>query len=241
MSEDYPIVRLSLSNVQPTARPNASRTYYTTIELIKQFASGFGLDTFACDQKIRALLPLANSYIDSYTQTNFRLNQNEVEFRDGTNTDTIVLYHHPIVRINQLVLYNQMLQTMRVFLDTELIIDAPFGLIKLPPIYPAFLADAPSRSMFGNIFIHGSRNIEIDYDWGFENTPTDIELAATKYIMVQLMQGKDAQNSKGLRSLAFDGVSESYGGYSDLIKTFQDEIKMVLDNYKNYSGMIRSI
>jgi hypothetical protein len=241
MSDDYPIVRLSLSNIQPTARPNDARKYYTSLERIKEFAAGWGLDTFACESKINALLPTANSYIDMYTQTNFRLNTNEVEFRDGAGTDTLILYHHPIVRINQLVLYNQLLQTMRVFLDTELIIDAPYGLVKLPPIYPAFLSDSPSRAIFGNIFIKGSRNIEIDYDWGFSETPSDIQLAATKYIMIQLMQGKDAQNNQGLKSISFDGMSESYGGYTDMIKDFKDEIKMILDNYKNYSGMMRSI
>jgi len=238
---DLPLTRLSLANVYPTARSNYNQVYYCTSSDIESFANGYGLDSFACDSKIEFWLPFANDYIDSYTQRNFRMNSNEIEFRNGNNKDTMLTYHYPIVRINRVVVYNQLLQTMRVFLDTELIIDAPFGEIKLPPIYPAFMADVPHRAMFGNIFIEGSKNIEINYDWGYEDTPGDIKLAAIKYIMIQLLQGKDAQNSIGLKSLSFDGVSESYGGYSEIIKTFQEEIKATLDKHIRYSGSIRSI
>lgn len=239
--EGLPLVKLNLSNISPTARSNEGRIYYCTTEEVSAFAGGYGLESFACEDKIKFWLPFANDYIDGYTQRNFRLNSNEVEFRDGNNKDTLNTYNYPIVRINHVVLYNQLLQTMRVFLDTELIIDAPFGLIKLPPIYPAFMADVPHRAVFGNIFVAGSRNIEVNYDWGYEQTPGDIKMAAIKYIMVQLMQGKDAQNHRGLRSISFDGVSESYGGYADIIKSFQDEIKETLDRHKRYSGFTRSI
>ena len=128
-----------------------------------------------------------------------------------------------------------------VFLDTELIIDAPYGLIKLPPIYPAFMSDAPHRALFGNIFVEGSRNIEINYDWGYDVAPGDIKMATIKYIMIQLMQGKDAQNHRGLKSISFDGLSESYGGYTEIIKSFQDEIEVILNKHKRYSGFMRSI
>lgn len=238
---DLPLTRLSLANVYPTARSNYGKIYYCTTEEVSAFANGYGLESFACESKINFWLPFANDYIDSQTQRNFRVNANEIEFRDGNNKDTMLSYNYPIIRINRVVLYNQLMQTMRVFLDTELIIDAPFGEIKLPPIYPAFMADSPHRAMFGNIFIEGSRNVEIDYDWGYEDTPGDIKIAAIKYIMVQLMQGKDAQNHQGLKSLSFDGISESYGGYTDIIKSFQDEIKEILNRHIRYSGHMRSI
>lgn len=236
-----PLTKLNLSNINITSMPNDGRIYYCTEKEVMDYASGYGLETFACENKIKLLIPFTNSYIDSYTQRNFRLNSNNIEFRDGNNKDTIITYHYPIVRINHVVLYNQLLQTMRVFLDTELIIDAPFGLIKLPPIYPAFMSDSPHRAIFGNIFIEGSRNVEINYDWGYEEVPGDVKLAAIKYIMIQLLMGKDIQNSRGLRSLSFDGVSESYGGYIEIIKMYKQEIKEILDKHKRYSGNMRSI
>ena len=157
-------------------------------------------------------LQSAKSTIDQYCDRDFDLHTNVIEFHDGNGKDSMNTYYYPIVGIQYVVMYNQLMQSMRTFLDTELIIHPEWGEIFLPPIYPAFLADKPFSAMFGNMFISGRRNIEISYDYGYTTPPTDITAASNLLAGAYIMKMKFAALSGGVNSRSIDGYSESFGG-----------------------------
>ena len=94
------------------------------------------------------------------------------------------------------------------------------------------MSDAPARSMFGNIFIVGRRNIEVDYDWGYEETPEDIKFAASKYAAIQVLNSFWAYLSRGVQSRSFDGYSESFGQkpFAGIIESWEKEIQDVISS-----------
>jgi hypothetical protein len=219
-------------------------SYYTTPGQVRNFLQPFGLrryepgdpeyceqTDFLTDTKIRSFVGAADGYINNITQQDFYYHKDEVEFRDGSGTDVMVLWHYPIRKITKVIMYNPMLQSMRAFVDTELIIDPERGQVFLPPIYPAYLSDYPMRAMFGNTFITGRRNIQFCYDFGFDSPPPDIQQAALKYVGTQMMSAYYLSISKGRNSVSFDGYSESYMSGKPLGGLFDDwkkEIDQIL-------------
>jgi len=219
--------------------------YYTDIQTTRALLEPYGLryidpitgqyvenEDFLSDSRLRAMIPLADAHINNNTYTDFYYHRNEIEYYDGNGKDSLRTYNFPIQKITQVIMYNPLLQAMRSFLDFELIIHPEWGEIFLPPIYPAYLSDAPARAMFGNIFITGRRNIEVDYDWGYETTPADIKLAATKYAAIQILNAFWAYLSRGVQSRSFDGYSESYGQkpFAGIIETWDKEIERIIGN-----------
>lgn len=223
--------------------------YYTTVKEIRALMSPYGLraidpisgcyieaEDFLSDTKLKAMIPLADAYINNATYTDFYLHRNVVEYYDGNGKDSLRTYNYPITKITHVIMYNPLMQAMRTFLDFELIIHPEWGEIFLPPIYPAFMSDAPARAMFGNIFMNGRRNIEVAYDWGTQDTPEDINLAAQKYVGMQIMNAFWAFLTRGTQSRSFDGYSESYGQkpFSGIVDQWQKEIKDVIQTKIKY-------
>jgi hypothetical protein len=218
--------------------------YYTSIKQVRSLLQPYGLrmvdpvtgqyceaEDFLSDTKLKAYVPLADAYINNSTFTDFYYHKDSIEFYDGNGKDSLRTYNFPITKITHVIMYNPLLQAMRTFLDFELIIHPEWGEVFLPPIYPAYMADAPARAMFGNIFITGRRNIEVKYDWGYDATPEDINLAATKYVGIQVLSGFWAYLTRGVQSRSFDGYSESYGQkpFAGIIEMWEKEIKGVIN------------
>jgi hypothetical protein len=219
--------------------------YYTSIKEVRNLLEPFGLrqcdpitglvnplNDFLSDSRLKVLLSVADSYINNQTFTDFYLHRDEIEFHDGNGKDSLRTYNFPIKKITHVIMYNPLMQAMRTFLDFELIIHPEWGEIFLPPIYPAYMSDSPARSMFGNIFMHGKRNIEIQYDWGYNDTPDDIKDASIKYIGKQILQGYWANLTRGKSSQSFDGYSQSYQQkpFGGLIDSWDLEIKQTIQN-----------
>jgi len=228
--------------------------YYTTIKLIRDLMSPYGLrardpisglycvDTdFLSDDKIRAYIPLADSYINSSCFRDFYYHRDVVEFHDGNNTEGMITYFFPITKISHVIMYNQLLQAMRTFLDFEIIIHPEWGELFLPPAYPAFLSDKPSRAIFGNIFIYGKRNVEIMYDYGYDVPLEDIQQAASKYAGILVLQAYWAWLTRGIQSRSFDGYSESYmqKPFEGITEIWRKEIEMIINtNRKQFQRSI---
>ena len=208
--------------------------HYTNVALVQNYLSGYGLDIQATPERIENMLPIADSLIDSETQRDFHLHVDTVEFHHGTGKDYIQSYFWPITRITHLVMYNQLMQAMRTFLDTELIVFPERGQIYLPPIYPAFMADKPFMAMFGNIFIPGRYNIELQYDYGYSVVPQEIQTVASRIVIRELMFGYWAKLSRGGQSISFDGASFSYGNkpYAGILETWDRENMAILARWK---------
>lgn len=236
------------NGTQPSVRVSSivldDDKYYCSIKQVRDLMQPFGLravdpltlcyidaQDFLSDSKLKAWIPLADAYLNNSTHTDFYLHRNATEYYDGNGKDSLRTYNYPMTKLTHVIMYNPLLQAMRTFLDFELIIHPEWGEIFLPPIYPAYLSDAPARSMFGNIFIHGRRNIEVQYDWGYSTTPEDINLAATKYIGIQVMSAFWAWLTRGTQSRSFDGYSESYGQkpFAGIVEMWQKEIKDVIN------------
>ena len=178
-----------------------------------------------------------DSYIDSETQRDFLYHENQREWHDGNGSNKLILRFFPILDLHYLVMYNQMLQAMRTFLDSEIIFGqgGEWGELFLPPIYPAYLTDHPVKSLFGNVFISGYRNIEVFYDWGYKETPVDIQTAAKKLMVIYILNDFLAYLSRGGNSRSIDGYSESYsakGPYSAIIEQFQREVDRIISRRK---------
>jgi len=197
--------------------------YYTTIKKIRQLMAPYGLrardpntgeycedEDFLSDATLKDYLILADSYLNNLLFRDFYYHRDVVEFHDGNGKESLTTYYFPITKITRVIMYNQLLQAMRTFLDSELIVHPEWGELFLPPAYPAYLSDRPSRGIFGNIFIPGKRNVEIKYDYGYETPPDDIEMAARKYIGTQVLNAYWAWITRGIQSRSFDGYSESY-------------------------------
>lgn len=213
--------------------------YYTSIKEVRNLLEPFGLrqcdpitgeinpiNDFLSDNILKNYVMLGDAQINNQTFTDFYYHRNDIEYHDGNGRDSIRSYNFPIHKINHVIMYNPLLQAMRTFLDFELIIHPEWGEIFLPPIYPAYMSDAPARAMFGNIFIHGRRNIEIQYDWGQLETPDDIANAAKKIVGIHILNAYWANLSKGLQSKSFDGYSESFGqkAFAGIVDAWQKEV-----------------
>jgi len=212
-----------------------STSHYTSYALVRDFLNGFGLDELVTVTKINeTLLKFCDAYFDNECQRDFKLHSGVVEFHNGNGKNLLNTHFFPIVRINRVIMYNQLLQAMRVFLDTELIIYPERGEIALPPIYPAFLTDKPFQAIFGNIFIPGIYNVEVDYDYGFAEPPMEIQYAATKWVSIELLKTYGAQMSAGMTSRSIDGYSEAFGKlpYEGLINSWQKDIDQVTTKFK---------
>jgi len=218
--------------------------YYASIQSVRNLMNPYGLrardpntgeycddEDFLSDTKLIGYIPMADAYINQELQQDFYYHKDVVEFHDGNGKASMTTYYYPITKITHVIMYNQLLQAMRTFLDTELIIQPDWGEIFLPPIYPAFLSDKPSRAIFGNIFVPGKRNIEIKYDWGYIKPPDDIGLIATKYIGTQILNAYWAWITRGIQSRSFDGYSESYMNkpFGDIYEQWMKEINQILN------------
>jgi len=219
------------------------QAFYTTIKKIRDLMTPYGLrardpntgqfcedEDFLSDTNLQGIIPLADAYLNQELQQDFYYHKDVVEFHDGNGKASLNTYYYPITRITQVIMYNQLLQAMRTFLDSELIIHPEWGEIFLPPVYPAFLSDRPSRAMFGNIFVPGKRNVEIMYDYGYSQPPDDIALIATKYVGNLVLQSYWAWVTRGIQSRSFDGYSESYmqKPFGDIYEQWQKEINQVV-------------
>lgn len=187
-------------------------------------------DTAGLELAIRG----AESFIDSETFRDFHRHDDVVEFHDGNGKNSLIARYHPIIKVDHLIMYNQLMQSMRIFLDTELIIQPEWGEIWLPPIYPAFMADKPFAAIFGNIFIAGNRNIELQYSWGFEKVPEDIQYASLLWSARNCLLLKGALMSGGATSTSIDGYSEAYGPkpFQGIIDSWEKEALSIISRWK---------
>ena len=181
----------------------------------------------------------ADDFINSECQQDFYYHQGQREWHNGTATNKLVTRWFPILNIHYLVMYNQLLQAMRTFLDSEMILGqgGAFGEIFLPPIYPAYLTDHPVKSLFGNVFIPGDQNIEILYDWGYRKTPEDVKLASKKIMIMYLLQDYIVFITRGANSRSIDGYSESWGKttpFDNVIEQYRKEVTNMLARRKRY-------
>lgn len=225
------------------------KKHYASIQDVKRSMNQFALmrmntitqlpENFINYELVKERMADADFYIDSETQRDFLYHEKQREWHDGNSTNKLTLRFFPVLGLHYLVMYNQMLQAMRTFLDSEIIFGqgGEWGEIFLPPIYPAYLTDHPVKSIFGNIFITGTRNIEVFYDWGYKQTPGDIQLASKKMMIIYLLNEYLAYLSRGGSSRSIDGYSESYaakGPFTAIIDQYQKEVDRVLSRRKRY-------
>jgi hypothetical protein len=225
------------------------KKHYANIQDVKRSMNQFALmrmntitqlpENFINYELVKERMADADFYIDSETQRDFLYHEFQREWHDGNSTNKLILRFFPILNLHYLVMYNQMLQAMRTFLDSEIIFGqgGEWGEIFLPPIYPAYLTDHPVKSLFGNVFITGNRNIEVFYDWGYKQTPGDVQLASKKMMIIYLLNDYLAYLSRGGNSRSIDGYSESYaakGPFSAIIDQYQKEVDKILSRRKRY-------
>ena len=212
-------------------------TFYTSVDKLKGLLSS----VFQANDPMLTNIILmethingAEAFIDSETFRDFRRHDDVVEFHDGNGKNSLIARYYPILKVDHLIMYNQLLQSMRIFLDTELIIQPEWGEIWLPPIYPAFLADKPWAAILGNIFIPGNRNIELQYSWGYEKVPEDIQYACLLWSARNFLLVKGALITGGSTSTSIDGYSESYGNkpFQGLIDAWEKEAVSIINKWK---------
>lgn len=186
---------------------------YITPDKVISFFSRYG---FPADQLspewLTELITSAEMSINALTQTDFNKHTDWYEWRDGNSRSSMVLYNFPIIKISHVVVYNQLLQLMRVYTQEELIVDFRFGEVFLPQVYPVYLSDEPYRGLFGNVFTKSRRGCEFMYDWGYETPPEDIQRACILRVGIDLLNANLMNSSGGANSRSFDGLSESFGG-----------------------------
>jgi len=212
-----------------------SYVYCTTTQVTNLLNPILGSsDSILTDTYIDNAIALAKNYIDNATFRDFSEHTDDIEWHDGNGRDSINTYNYPILSLSYVIMYNQLMQAMRTFLDTELIIHPEWGEIFLPPIYPVFLSDKPFSAMFGNVFISGRRNIEIKYSWGYETPPDDIQYACTLMTGTYLLQQKGGYISAGVTSRSIDGYSESYGKmpFEGLLEQWQKQVDAIIMKHR---------
>lgn len=225
------------------------KKHYADIQDVKRSMNQYALirvnmltqlpENFVNYDMIKERMEDADAYINNETQMDFLYHLNQREWHDGNGTNKLVLRFYPILDLHYLVMYNQLLQAMRTFLDSEIIFGqgGEWGEVFLPPIYPAYLTDHPVKSLFGNVFITGTRNIEVFYDWGYKQTPNDIKLASKKLMIIYLLNDFLAYLTRGGNSRSIDGYSESYsakGPFSAIIDQYQKEVDKMLSKRRRY-------
>lgn len=212
-------------------------TYYTSVEKLKALLSTIlkpGDPMLTNDMVLGMQINGAESFIDNETFRDFRRHDDVVEFHDGSGRDSLRTYYYPIIKINHVIMYNQMLMSMRIFLDTELIVQPEWGEIWLPPIYPAFMADKPFSAIFGNTFIAGRRNIEVSYSWGMDKVPEDIAYACLLWAARNCLMLYGGRVTGGAQSQSIDGYSESYGvrPFAGILDAWEKEAMSIIAKWK---------
>jgi alpha-N-acetylglucosamine transferase len=185
-------------------------------------------------------LDSAKSFIDNYCDRDFLQHTDVVEFHDGNGRDSMNTYYYPLISLTYVVMYNQLMQSMRTFLDTEIIVHPEWGELFLPPIYPAFMADKPFSAMFGNIFIAGRRNIEIKYTYGYATVPSEIATASNLYAAAYLLKIKLASISGGVTSRSIDGYNENFSNvkgnpFGSIAESWEEQAKNIISRWKRIS------
>ena len=209
---------------------------YAKVNEVQDFLRAYSLpDEFLDPKKIQTFLDIAKSTIDTTCKRDFDFHQDVVEFYHGSGRDYLQLYFYPVVSISHVIMFNQLLQAMRVFLDTELIVFAERGQIYLPPVYPAFLADKPYGAIFGNVFIQGRYNVEVKYSYGYQTPPDGIKTASIKLAASELLRAYIFAISSGRSSFGFGGTSENYVGVvGPLIEQFRKEAEASIQPFRHW-------
>lgn len=209
---------------------------YVSTEEVRSFLAPYSLpDQFLNPTNIQTYIDIAQSKIDSRSSRDFAFHENQVEFYHGGGRDNLTLYFYPVTAIAHVIMFNQLLQALRVFLDTELIIYPERGQVFLPPIYPAFLADKPYAAIFGNVFIPGHYNIEVQYSYGYPTAPEGIKTSAIYFTAAEIMQSYMFAISSGRSSVSFGGTGENYTGLMpQMIKDWKAEAFETLKKYEHY-------
>lgn len=210
-------------------------SYVSTAE-VQAFLAPYSLpDQFLNPTNIQTYIDIAQSRIDSRCKRDFAYHENQVEFYHGGGRDYLQTYFYPITSVTHVISFNQLLQALRVFLDTELIIYPERGQIYLPPIYPVFLADKPYAAIFGNVFIPGHYNIEVQYSYGYPTAPSGIKTAAIYFASAEIMQSYLFAISSGKASVNFNGTGETYTGLMPpMIKEWEAKAFETLRPFEHY-------
>jgi hypothetical protein len=207
---------------------------YCNTDDMKSFLRGYGVTCKIDDETVNDFARFAKSYIDNETQQDFSYHSDVVEFQHGQGKPMLQTRFFPIKKVTHLILYNQTLQAMRTFLDQELIVYPDRGQIALPPIYPVYMTDTPYEALFGNVFISGIYNIEIQYDYGYEVIPEDIKQCACIFVAKRILMAHWASLSSGLSSANVPGYSENYGSspYQGIFQIWDKEFDRMLSKRK---------
>lgn len=207
---------------------------YCSTDQVITFFSRYGFPVDQMDPLwLAELIKGAEMSINALTQVDFNMHVDNYEWRDGNSRSTLVLYNWPIKKVSHVVVYNQLLQLMRVFTQEELIIDYKFGELFLPQVYPVYLSDEPYRGLFGNVFVKGKRNIEILYDYGYDEAPEDIQRACLLRVGIDLLNANLMKSSGGANSRSFDGLSESFGNiHKQIQESWKSEYETIIAQRK---------
>ncbi len=209
-------------------------SYVSTAE-VQAYLAPYNLPAqFLNPTNIQTYIDIAQAKIDSRCKRDFLFHQNQVEFYHGGGRDYLQLYFYPITSVTHVIMFNQLLQAMRVFLDTELIIYPERGQVFLPPLYPAFMADKPYAAIFGNVFIPGHYNIEVQYSYGYPTAPEGIKGATIFFTAAEIMKSYIFSISSGRSSVSFGGTGENYTGLvPQMVKDWEAQAYELLKPYEH--------
>lgn len=152
-------------------------------------------------------LESAEAEIESYLNTKFSIQQNEILYLDGKGTQYLMLPKHPIANISEIAVDWSNNGTFNPLTSTR------FGWKNNGMIF--LRRNAITKESMGT-WPYGIKNVKVTFDWGYSNAPKIIqELSATLAgikVMVALSGGKyNSFNSYSLGKLSTSMTPEFIG------------------------------
>lgn len=149
---------------------------YCTVEDVLKVLRGYDLTAFGTEEelavRVAELLPLTRGMVDTGAGRDFWWHSDETVTLDGKGTDRLLLTE---AGVSLPVAVTAVRVAGATIPPAAYHVYAETGLVRLKP--QATLARFPE----------GVQNVEVDLDWGFEQTPTEVALAQAKLVAAELL------------------------------------------------------
>jgi hypothetical protein len=214
-------------------------SYCTSAQVRQNSLRGIDLsalgDATAQDAFIDALLPAVEHILNNEIGRDFYLHESDVVTLSGNNSHQLAIWRDdntlcaPIIAINSVEVYDQVIDL------TNLKINANHGIIGFQRPTADRLAVRRGLEVQLWTFPEDFENVTIDLDWGYEEVPADVSLAAQFIAAAFTMITVSGGISAGVRSKKIRDFEVTYGTsgpYSSQIRTWFDQAKILLQAYR---------
>ena len=193
---------------------------YCSADEVFKVLLGYDLAPFggqeALAERVAELLPLTKAMVETGAGRDFHWHVGETIALDGSGTDRLQLEAAPPVFVRALRVAG------RTIASTQYRTYAETGLVRLQPT--GTLARFPE----------GLGNVEVDLDWGFEQTPGDVRLAQAKLTAAELLAELGGEGG-GVRETRIGDYAVRYaeeGRYAGAVGRLCAEAEDVVRRYR---------